>query len=131
MITEILKPLINKALDFIPDTKQRDKAKHEVLTLILDAEAQGMLSQIDLNKEEAKHKSVFVSGWRPAIGWICGLSIAYSYILSPILNWILVLNGHHGSLPSINTGELMTLITGMLGMSGFRTYEKMRGINNV
>ena len=73
--------------------------------------------QIEVNKTEAAHKSLFVAGWRPCIGWICGLALLYSTLIAPILNiWFTV--------PPVNNDLLSTILLGMLGLAGARTVEK-------
>lgn len=86
--------------------------------------------QIAINKIEAAHKSLFVAGWRPAIGWICAIAVGYSFVLHPILEWILILSGIPvDTMPKLEAGQLMNLVLAMLGMAGLRTYEKEKGIN--
>jgi len=86
--------------------------------------------QIAINKIEAAHKSLLVAGWRPAIGWICAIAVGYSFVLHPILEWILILSGIPvDTMPKLEAGQLMNLVLAMLGMAGLRTYEKEKGIN--
>lgn len=96
------------------------------------------LAQIKLNTTEAAHRSVWVAGWRPFIGWVCGSSIAYSFVIEPLLSWLLrVIGTLHPEtglaqlepLPALDTGPLFALIMGMLGMGTLRTYEKGKGIS--
>lgn len=83
--------------------------------------------QIAVNQAEAESKNVFIAGWRPWIGWICGCALAIEYIVAPLANWGFVLAGHKDvSFPSINVNALWPLITGMLGFGGYRTYEKVK-----
>jgi len=101
--------------------------------------------QMEVNKVEAAHKSIFVAGWRPWLGWVCGMSIAYSFIGQPLLEWGLVFFDHQiavktvidGSIvwsegikvPQIDSENLMELTLGMLGLAGLRTYEKTKGVS--
>jgi len=78
--------------------------------------------QVDLNKVEAQHRSLFISGWRPAIGWICALGLFFTFIANPLLVWIFNVDG-----PAVPTESLMELVLGMLGLAGLRTYEKYKG----
>lgn len=88
-----------------------------------------MMGQIGTNTEEAKSGSLFVAGWRPAVGWIGAVGVAYSCVLEPIMNWTArVVFGYVGNFPILNTDQLFYLITGMLGFGGFRTYEKIKGV---
>jgi hypothetical protein len=102
----------------IPDKDLREKLAHEIATM---ADSQ-MSAQIEVNKVEAAHKSLFVAGWRPAIGWICGLALLYSTLLSPILGiWFTV--------PEVDTSLLTTVLMGMLGLGAMRTFEKTQGVS--
>jgi hypothetical protein len=102
----------------IPDKDLREKLSHEIATM---ADKQ-MSAQIEVNKVEAAHKSLFVAGWRPAIGWICGLALLYSTIISPILGiWFTV--------PVVDTSLLTTVLMGMLGLGAMRTFEKTKGVS--
>ena len=75
-----------------------------------------------LNEAEAKHRSVFVAGWRPFIGWIGGLILAFNYIVAPILIWVLP----DSTPPVLNLDQLWPVITGMLGIAGMRSYDKSK-----
>ena len=76
------------------------------------------------NIQEARHKSVFVAGWRPMIGWICAIGIGHHFIFQPLLAAILAVYVPDVTLPSLDTGELMTLVLSLLGLGGMRSYEK-------
>jgi len=84
------------------------------------------LAQVELNKIEASHKSVFVSGWRPYIGWVCGAGLTFHFIINPIIQWI---TGHAG-IP-MQASELIELVIAMLGLSAMRTYEKLKNIKEL
>lgn len=88
-----------------------------------------VLAQIDLNKEESKHGSVFVAGWRPFVGWVGGFSLAYSAILYPFLSFGSRLFGYDGELPVLDNTLLITIMTGMLGIGAQRSYEKVKGVS--
>lgn len=81
------------------------------------------------NLEEAKHRSVFVAGWRPSIGWICSLGLAYHFLVLPFASLISVYTNLPQPLPAIDSGELMTLVLSLLGLGGLRTFEKSKGIS--
>jgi len=68
---------------------------------------------------------MFVAGWRPFIGWVCGVSLAYHFILAPLIEWILVLSGNTLDLPEFDFSQLSTIVMGMLGLAGARSYEKL------
>ena len=80
------------------------------------------LAQIELNKVEASHRTMFVAGWRPAIGWICAVGLAFVFLVNPAIQWI---TGEAG--PELPTDIVFELILGMLGLGGLRTFEKLSG----
>lgn len=85
--------------------------------------------QMAINTVEAQHRSIFVAGWRPFIGWVCGSALLYNYILRDIAAWIIT-NWGDASMtmpPALAMEHLMTILTGMLGLAGMRTYEKLAG----
>lgn len=111
---------------FIPDKDKASEMKHELhMTL-----ARLNLAQMAVNAEEAKHSSIFVAGWRPFIGWVCGTALAWQFIGAPVAQWTLTVAGlsEIHSVPQIDSGNLMELVLAMLGMAGLRTYEKQGGI---
>ena len=85
-------------------------------------------SQMDINRAEAASPNAFTSGWRPAIGWVCGLALLFQYILRPVLMWFGVIAGHQWPpLPGIDD-NLWQLMLGLLGLGGLRTFEKTKGV---
>lgn len=86
------------------------------------------LAQIDVNKEEAKSESLFVAGWRPFVGWVCGCGLAYAAIVLPFLEFVSKVGfGYKGHFPVIDWAILGQILTGMLGLAGLRTYDKLKG----
>ena len=110
---------------FIPDKNLKMKLQKEMTMAFHDAN----LAQIELNKQEAAHKNIFVAGWRPFVGWICGIALAYHFILSPIIETVLIASGITINLPSFEFSQLSSILMGMLGLGGLRTYEKMKGVS--
>lgn len=105
--------------------EEREKAKLE-LTKVLQ---QPHILQAMANIEEAKHSSVFVAGWRPAIGWICAVGLAYHFLVFPFAGLIATFIDPALVLPRlVEVGELMTLVLSLLGLGAFRTYEKATGV---
>jgi len=89
---------------------------------------QPSLVQTELNKIEAAHRSVFVAGWRPFIGWVCGLALLYNFVVRDLLAWLILNTGIEASMPpDLAMQELLTVLLGMLGLGAFRTAEKMAG----
>jgi len=125
----------------ITGEKIKDPAKMAEIRLQLQQlESMANQGQISINKVEAAHKSLFVAGWRPFIGWVCGVAVAYAFVLQPIIEWVVVLAGFEVShytvvadkvvwsegirLPIIESDRLLELVLAMLGMATLRTYEK-------
>ena len=107
-----------------PDPAQRDQAKLALLNL----QQSGELAQIAVNQEEAKSSSVFVAGWRPAIGWVCGLACSWNWIGLPIARFVLLINGKDIQLSPADLSEMMPVLMGMLGLGSLRTLEKINGV---
>lgn len=126
--------LIGKVIDKIfPDPEAANRAK----LMLLEMEQNGELAQLEVNRQEAKHESIFVAGWRPFIGWVCGIALAYTFILTPLLLFIVNLIAIYGGgtpfdpalLPVLDIGALLTILLGMLGLGSMRTFEKWSGTN--
>tara|TARA_R110000803_G_scaffold42144_3_gene90536 strand:+ start:10927 stop:11319 length:393 start_codon:yes stop_codon:yes gene_type:complete len=125
----ILLPLIGTVIDrVIPDKAGAEKAKQEIERSLIENSNKLNLAQIEVNKVEASNSNIFVSGWRPAIGWSCAFGFFWLFIGYPLADWILHLNGVEQELPKIDADVLMELTFGMLGMAGLRTFEKLKGI---
>ena len=129
-------PIIEKVIGaVIPDPVAAAEAKLKLMTLAqtgelayLDADVKLALGQMAINQEEAKDPSLFKSGWRPAVGWLCVAGFAYMAVLRPLLPWILTLSGVEvPPLPSIDTTEIGAILFGMLGLGGMRTAERIKG----
>lgn len=104
-----------------PDKSAQEQAQLAAAVAIVQG-------QLDANKVEAASPSVFTSGWRPAIGWVCASALAFQYIARPLLQWAGVLTGHNWpQLPGIDD-NLWQLMLGMLGLGGLRSFEKVRGV---
>ena len=126
-LKEIIGGVTNLADELV--TTKEEERKIQLEEKKLDQEL--MLGQIQTNQQEAKHKSIFVAGWRPFIGWVGGSALAYKYILNPFLNWILIIAGTKvPELPSVDITELYPVILAMLGVAGMRTYEKKSGVSS-
>ena len=127
-LASLVGPIVNKFVDRIPDGNERARAKESLERELVDAANSVMLAQTEINKAEAAHKSIFVAGWRPFIGWVCGVGIAWSMVVQPVAQWAMIAWGDGTELPTIDTSYLMELVTARLGMSGLRTFEKMKGV---
>lgn len=113
----------------IDDLHTSDKERMDAELREKELDQRPVLAQIEVNKTEAQHQSVFVSGWRPFIGWVCGCGFVYQYVVRPLLPWALTVAGIHDvpALPALD-GSLMELTVGMLGLGALRTFEKTKGV---
>lgn len=127
----------SKIIDRIwPDPAQRDAAKLELFKAQQAGEFKEMdqafeiaKAQIAVNQVESGNASLFVSGWRPFIGWICGAALAYQYVGRPLVMWIVLSAGYTvPQMPGLDD-NLWQLMLGMLGLGGLRTFEKAKGVS--
>jgi hypothetical protein len=126
---ELLVTPIAKLLDkVIPDADERSRLAHEIATLAERQAHEIAKAQIAVNKEEAASHSMFVSGWRPAVGWVCTLGLATNYLFVPVCNFLLTLNESPITVPPLDLSEMMPVLLGMLGLGGLRTYEKTKAV---
>ena len=125
-VAESIVGVAGKVLNkFVADKDLKVKLQHELKTAFHAAN----LAQIDLNKQEAAHQSMFVAGWRPFVGWTCGVALAYHFLIAPLLGFVLVLYGIDTPMPEFEFSQLSTILMGMLGLGGLRSYEKMKGVH--
>jgi len=116
---------LSEILDkFVADKDLKAKLNHELKTELHKAN----MAQIEVNKVEAAHRSVFVSGWRPFTGWSCAAALFYHFLLQPLLVFVFSLLGYQFQLPEFDMSSLMTILLGMLGLGGLRTYEKQKNL---
>jgi len=121
MLDKLIGPVTGLLDKFIEDKDQRNALAHEIATMSERHAQEISKGQLEVNKVEAAHKSLFVSGWRPAIGWICGFALMYSTILAPILGiWFVV--------PAVDSSLLTSVLMGMLGLGAMRTVEKTKSV---
>ena len=124
MLEKLIDPISNILDKFVADKDLKQKLEHELKTELHRAN----MAQIEVNKEEAKHRTVFVAGWRPFTGWVCATALAYHFILEPVIVFLLALYDIQLTLPQFDMGSLLTVLMGMLGLGGLRTYEKKQGL---
>lgn len=117
-----------------PDPATKAQAQLELLKMQqtgelakLTAETELAKGQLAINAEEAKSDSLFVSGWRPFVGWVCGSAFAYHFIAQPLIIFGLAIEGRVVQTPSFDMDALFTVLLGLLGLGGFRTFEKVKG----
>jgi roadblock/LC7 domain-containing protein len=128
-IVTALLPAMGTLIDrLIPDRAAAEKAKAEMEAELIRASNEAALAQVEVNKVEAGHSSVFVAGWRPSIGWVCAAGLAWAFVVAPVASWALLVLGIKAELPAIQFDHLFELVLAMLGIGGLRTFEKLRGV---
>ena len=111
-----------------PDPAQAATAKLELIKLQQSGDLAQMTGQLEINKIEAANANMFVSGWRPAIGWVCALALLYQYLVRPLAVAVFAAVGHPlPTMPGLDE-NLWQLMMAMLGMGGLRTFEKVQGV---
>jgi len=125
MIDKLIGPVSDIVGKLVPDKDLKAKLNHELKTELHKAN----MAQIEINKIEAGHRSLFVAGWRPFVGWTCGIAMLYHFLLQPIIIFGLSAAGLSFDLPTFDMGSLMTVLMGMLGLGGLRTFEKTKGVS--
>lgn len=129
MLKDLISPVADLLGKFVPDQTEKLKLAHEIATLTEKQAHSIAIAQIEVNKVEAASNSIFKSGWRPFIGWVCGVAFAYHFVLQPLLVFVLTYMGHPvPALPEFDMASLMTVLGGLLGLGGLRTFEKYKGI---
>jgi len=108
---------------FFPDKTEEEKAQ-------LAASLALIQGQLDTNKAEATSQSLFVAGWRPFVGWVCGTGFGVQFVFGPLGEWVSSLAGHPVKFPPMDIGTMMPLLMGLLGLGGMRTFEKVQGVNS-
>ena len=126
MIQALLPSILPAVTDvigrFLPEDKEaRAKAERDLEAQLATHLAKIDIAQLEINKAEASHRSVFVAGWRPAIGWICALGLLYNTIIANIISiWV--------GVPEVDTTLLVPVMMGMLGLGAMRSYEKVNSV---
>ena len=126
---------------FFPDPEKKAEAQRALLQMqqngelaLLAAETDLAKLQIQVNVEEAKHANVFVSGWRPAVGWVCAAAFAYSYVVLPFAQFLVFTFGtiamaeQLALAPKLELSEMLPVLFGMLGLGSLRTVEKVKNV---
>jgi hypothetical protein len=128
MIELLINP-VTKLLDkFIPDADEKARLAHEIATLAERQAHELAKAQIEVNRTEASSSSMFVAGWRPAVGWVCTVGLGFNFIVVPLGNFVLTVNGSPIIIPALDVSEMMPVLMGMLGLGAYRTFEKTKGV---
>ena len=130
MLEALIGPVTGLLDKFIEDKDQKAKLAHEIATMAERHAQERALAQIEVNKTEAASRNPFVAGWRPFIGWTCGVALAWHFVLAPFLMFVAAWVGFDvPRLPVFDMDNLMTVLLGMLGLGGLRSFEKVKGIS--
>jgi roadblock/LC7 domain-containing protein len=122
ILSSLIGPATSLLDKVIEDKDEKNRIAFELSTLAERHATELAKGQLEVNKVEAAHKSLFVAGWRPSIGWCCSLGLLYHVLIAPIAGiWV--------EVPEIDPSLLMTTMTGMLGLGAMRSYEKTRGVS--
>jgi len=122
---------VSSLLDkFIEDKDQKAALAHEIATMAEKHAQERAMAQADVNKQEAQHRNIWVAGWRPFIGWVCGVALAWHFVLAPVVLFVAAwVDVQLPTLPAFDMDSLMTVLLGMLGLGGLRTFEKHKGLS--
>lgn len=129
ILSALIGPVTGLLDKFVEDKDQKAALAHEISTMA-DRHAQQLaLAQVEVNKAEAASNSVWKGGWRPFVGWVCGAAFAYHFVLQPLAIFGLAAYGMEvPPLPNFDMGQLMTVLMGMLGLGGLRSFEKYKHV---
>ena len=129
VIQSLIAPVTGLLDKFIEDKDQKAALAHEIATMSQKHAQELSLAQIEVNKAEAQSGSLFKGGWRPAVGWVCAIAFLYQLLLKDIIMFVCAFAGVDiPDLPEFDMSTLLTVLGGMLGIGGLRTYEKQKGL---
>jgi len=130
LISAVLPSVMEVAGRFLPEDKEkRAAAEREIEAQLTMHLAKIDLAQLEINKVEAASRSVFVSGWRPAVGWCCVTAMSLNFVVFPLASFVLAQTGHLVELPTLDMSEMMPVLMGLLGLGGLRTFEKVKQVS--
>jgi|TARA_B100000965_G_scaffold404991_1_gene437453 hypothetical protein len=129
MLQALIGPVAGLLDKFIPDADQKMKIAAELSTMAERHAQELAKGQLEVNKVEAASKSMFVAGWRPAVGWVCVLGMAMNFIIVPLGNFGLSVADIQVVIPMIDTSQMMPVLMGMLGLGAMRTVEKVQKVS--
>jgi hypothetical protein len=129
MLQALIGPVSGLLDKFIEDKDQKNALAHEIATLATKQAHEAQLAQVEVNKAEAQHRSIFVAGWRPFTGWVTAFALAYHFCLMPLILFATAIAGIEiPELPSFDMETLTTILLGMLGLGSMRSFEKFKGL---
>ena len=129
LLGKLVDPVSNILDKVVEDKDQKARLAHEIATMAERHAQELAKGQLAINAEEAKSRNIFVAGWRPFVGWTCGLALCVHFLLIPIADVVTAYLGFEPvTYPAFDMDTLMTVLLGMLGLGGLRTYEKQKGL---
>ena len=128
IINSLIGPVAGLLDKFIEDKDQKNAIAFELSTMAEKHAQELAKAQLAVNKQEAAHKSLFVAGWRPAVGWVCVLGMASNFMVIPLANFALALAESTVVVPVLDLSQMMPVLMGMLGLGAMRTMEKTKGV---
>lgn len=128
VLEQLIIPVTNLLDKFIEDKDKKNAIAFQLSTMAERHAKELAKAQIEVNKTEAAHRSLFVSGWRPAVGWTCCLGLASNYLIIPMANFALALANSSIQVPILDISTMMPVLMGMLGLGAMRTAEKFKGV---
>lgn len=129
LLGSLVQPVTGLLDKFIEDKDQKNQLAHEISTMAERHAQELAKGQLEVNKAEAQSRNVFIAGWRPFIGWTCGVAMAYNYVIHPILIFTLAQFNYLVAIPALDLSEMMPVLMGMLGLGGLRSFEKYKGVS--
>ena len=124
---------LDKVIDLVGSYQEKkltkEQLEYEIRTLSERQAHEVQVAQIEVNKTEAAHQSLFVAGWRPMLGWVCALGFTVNFLIAPLGTFLAGLAGHAIVFPMADLSNMMPVLLGMLGLGGLRTYEKVQGVS--
>lgn len=129
IIDSLISPVLAILDKVVPDQGEKARLAHEIATLAERQAHEIAQEQIRVNRTEAASHSIFVAGWRPAVGWICALGLGFNFLCVPAGNFFLTLNGSGVLIPALDVSQMMPILMGMLGLGAYRSFEKVKGVS--
>lgn len=130
LVSSTVGPLFNRLIDLIPDPVEKAKQAAAIQEKLMDADATMMAAQNAVNLAEASNQNLFVSGWRPAVGWVCVTALGWQMVIAPLVTFGAAMAGYHPSLPILDSSWLNTLMIPLLGFGVMKSAERVYGVSN-
>jgi hypothetical protein len=130
VLQQLIGPVTGLLDKFIEDKDQKAVLAHEIATMAERHAQERAMAQAEVNRAEAQHRNIWVAGWRPFIGWVCGVALAWHFVLAPVVLFVAAwADVQLPTLPAFDMDSLMTVLLGMLGLGGLRSFEKAKGLS--